>query len=145
MGLTRFGFRGLIFYVTMVVAFYASPYSNLFFLLLAFLTVLGLGGLLATRRNLKGVNAELLELVPAPTGTDVEITARFHASRPGRFQIDAHLCLKGGLRVSGRVDLLDGTAAPVLRGAPLARGCYAVERAFLESSHPFGKKISPVC
>ena len=138
MGLTRFGFRGLIFYVTMVLAFYASPYSNLFFLLLAFLTVLGLGGLLATRGNLRGVSVESLELRPTPTEAEVEVATRLRAHGAARFQIEVHLCLEGDRRVSGRVDVLDGVAALTLKGAPLPRGCHGVERAYLESSHPFG-------
>ena len=36
---TLFGVRAAVFYVVMLAAFYATHYSNLFFLLLAFLTL----------------------------------------------------------------------------------------------------------
>ena len=38
---TALGTKALLFYLLMLSAFVATPYSNLFFLLLTFLTVLG--------------------------------------------------------------------------------------------------------
>ena len=53
--LTRLGWKGLIFYAVIQLAFFASAYSNLFFLLVAFLTLLGLLRVYWTARNLRGV------------------------------------------------------------------------------------------
>ena len=41
---TRFGIKSVVFYLVMLGAFFAAPYSNLFFLLLAFLTLAGAFG-----------------------------------------------------------------------------------------------------
>ena len=63
---TALGWRGAAFYVTLVGAFFAAPYSNLFFLLLSFLTLLSLLNVWWTTRNFKGVTAEVLEIESAP-------------------------------------------------------------------------------
>lgn len=135
---TRFGLHGLGFYLLMVGAFFAAPYSNLFFLLLGFLTLLGSWGVVAAQRNLSGVTALLTELPPAPSGTSVQVPLQLDAPQRVRFQVAAHLQLKGGQSLTGRVESLSGSATLSLQASQLARGCYAVERSLLQSSHPFG-------
>lgn len=135
---TRFGLHGGLFYVALVAAFFGSPYSNLFFLLLGFLTLAGLCGVLAARRNLLGVTAATPELTPAPTGTEVRVSLEVHAPRPARFDVRARISLSGGAELSGRVDCLDERGTLTLQSPPLARGCYTVLHAVLESVHPFG-------
>ena len=39
---TALGVKAFLFYVLLLVAFFAAPYANHFFLLLSFLTILGL-------------------------------------------------------------------------------------------------------
>ena len=95
MRLTRFGSRGLIFYLAMVGAFLAAPYSNLFFLLLAFQTLLWLLSFAWTMRNFRGVTAEILALEPTPAGVGQPLRVRFRAGRGRRFQITALLELEG--------------------------------------------------
>ena len=51
----RLTIHGAVFWTVMCGAFYAAPYSNLFFLLLGFLTLLGLGGVVGARRNMRDV------------------------------------------------------------------------------------------
>lgn len=135
MRLTRFGAQGLAFFLVMVLGFFAAPYSNLFFLLLAFLTSLGLVGVVAARRNLRGITLDLAELPPVAAGLPVEIEA--HLDAPGRFGIEAHVELVGGRRLSGRLAFVEGHARLVLRGDALPRGLHAVTRAYLETRHPF--------
>lgn len=135
---TRFGLHGILFYAALVVAFYAAPYSNLFFLLLGFLTLLALGGAWSARRNLAGVSASLAELEPVPSGSRVRAPLVLRAPGSARFQIAARLELAGGGRLEGRIDVLEGEAKVELRAASLPRGCHAIERALVESSHPFG-------
>lgn len=138
MRFTRFGFFGLVFYALMVGAYFLSPYSNLFFLLLAFLTILGLSGVNGAVRNLRGVRASLVELPPVPALRPIEVPIELRA-RPGtRFQIDAVLELAGGERVEGRADLLEGSARLLLRASGLPRGVHRIERARIASSHPLG-------
>jgi hypothetical protein len=89
--ITWLGFQGGLFYCALVAAFFASPYANLFFLLLGFLTLVGLSGVFAARRNLRGVTAVSPELAPVPTGEVVEATLDARAPRPARFGIRAGL------------------------------------------------------
>ncbi|MEM7307445.1 MAG: DUF58 domain-containing protein [Planctomycetota bacterium] len=138
MRLTRFGFYGFVFYVVMFGAFFASPYSNLFFLLLAFLTLLFGGGTVAAFRNLRGVEASIEELAPVPTDAAEPLVVRVRAPRPARFQLVARLRLGGGHELTGHLDLLDGEGQLGVDVAGLPRGCYSIEAAWLESMHPFG-------
>jgi uncharacterized protein (DUF58 family) len=136
--LTLFGLKGVAFYLAMLVAFFATPYSNLFFLLLGFLTLTGATGILSARRNLRGVTAAFGDLEPVPSDADVRLPVEVHADGRPRFAIEARLELAGGRSLAGRVDVLERSARVVLASAPLPRGCYPVERALLESTHPFG-------
>ncbi len=138
MRLTGFGLKGVVFYATTLVAFYATPYSNLFFLLLGFLTLLGLLGAVAAHRNLRGVSAAFDELAPVPSDASVVLPVELFASGGVRFQVAAHVELEGGRRISGTLDVLEGRGTLALRCPPLPRGCYTVARAIVESSHPFG-------
>ena len=135
---TRFGLQSLVFYLAMLGAFFAAPYSNLFFLLLGFITLLGALGIWATPRNLRHVTAALGPLPTVPSGTGICVPVRLHAPRPTRFQVGVRLRLGGGRELTAEAELLDETATVALRGAPLPRGCYPIERARVESAHPFG-------
>lgn len=138
MRLTRFGLHGLLFHGVMVGAFLASPYSNLFFLLLAFLTLAGLAGALGAWRNLRGVTGELGELPPVAAGTPLHVPLALRADAPARFGVEAVLRLEGGARLAGRVERLEGSATLSLAGEPLPRGCHALREAFASAIHPFG-------
>lgn len=87
MKLTPFGRKALVFYLTMVGAFYAAPYVNLFFLLLAFLTLQWCVGAFAARRNLAGVNVNCEHIEPVPSQTPAAISAQIDAPRGSRFGI----------------------------------------------------------
>ena len=135
---TRFGVQGGVFYLVMVVAFYSAPYSNLFFLLLSFLTLLGLEGLRSAWRNLRDVTAEVGELDPVPTGGSVRLPLELRAPAPVRMQVAAALRLVDGTELRGRVDLLDERAGLNLTGTPRSRGVYPLAGGRIESTHPFG-------
>jgi uncharacterized protein (DUF58 family) len=135
---TRFGLNGVAFTGAMYAAFYGSPYSNLFFLLLGFLTLTMLSGLLAARRNLSGVTAELLPPPPAPSGTPIGVAAHLTAPCRMRFDVRVRLVLASGEEIVGRADCLAGSQTATLLSPSLPRGRHAVRRATLESLHPFG-------
>ena len=135
---TRFGVQAGLFYLVMLAAFFAAPYSNLFFGLLGFLTLAGLSGVLGARRNLADVTARLDALPPVPSGAVQTLRVKATAPRRVRFQLDARLTLEGGAELTGRLDVLDGQAALAVTSPALQRGCYAVTGAWLESSHPLG-------
>ena len=138
MRLTRFGLNGLLFYLLMVWAFFASPYSNLVFLLLGFLTLLGGGGLAAAFLNMRGVEVRVRATGPLPSGTETRIAATVSVRGRTRFQVTAWMELEDGTRIEGRADALEGEATLELQVPALERGCYRFQRAWLESSHPLG-------
>lgn len=120
---TALGVKGILFYLLLVGAFFAAPYANLLFFLIAFLTILGLLGLLWTHLGLRAAKGEVEAIEPAPAGGRAEVRARV-AGGPG---LRVELELEGHGRVAG-----DG-ALP-----PLPRGLYAVRGARLVSTWPFG-------
>ncbi len=135
---TRFGVQSGLFWLLLFGAYFASPYSNLFFLLLAFLTLVLGGGLVAQRANLRDVELVLEELPPVPAGTAVRVPVRLRAKGRARFALEAGFELADGRTLAGRLDLLAGDATLELRADALPRGLHGVEGAFVRSSHPFG-------
>lgn len=138
MRLTGFGLRAGLFYVTMLLAFVATPYSNLFFLLLSFLTLLWLACAWWTPRNLRGVRASLSHVEPiacdgpASFSIDVEGSARRH------MQVAAEIWLESGARAFGQVAVLEGRSTLRVQVPPLARGIHRVRKAYLASGYPLG-------
>ena len=65
---TALGVKALLFYLLMLGAYVATPYSNLFFMLLTFLTVLGALNVVWTLRNASGMRATVEEVEPVPAG-----------------------------------------------------------------------------
>ncbi len=135
---TRFGVQGLVFWLAMVAAFFAAPYSNPFFLLLAFLTLLGAAGLLGAHRNLRGVRGSVELGEPVPAGGGEPLRVALHAPGRARHQLDVCLELEDGGVLAARIDLLRGDEALALDASGLPRGVHAVRRATVESAHPFG-------
>lgn len=139
MRLTSFGAKSVAFYLALVGAFFASPYSNLFFLLLGFLTLVGITGLVWTRSNMRAVDASVLEASPAVAGSAGALTARawIRAGRPA-FQVNVELELDCGDCPSAQVDCLADREDFPLPVPALARGIFAVRSAHVSSTYPFG-------
>ena len=134
---TPLGAKGALFFVCVLLLFFATPYSNLFFLLNAFLGALGGLGLLGAWNNLRRAQAAIVRIEPAPVGGAAHVSLRVSLRRPcfgatllvevrGRL-VEAAQCaaLRDG-------DLVEGT----LRGLP--RGVHAVTGVRIRSRHPFG-------
>jgi len=138
MRFTRFGIHGGLFTSAMFVAFYGSPYSNLFFLLLGFLTLTGVLGVLGARRNLQGVRAHSPAFEPIPSETPVRVELPVTVEARTRFDVRARIKLTGAPELRGRAPVLERRAALALTAPPLPRGRHAVEAAELESAYPFG-------
>ena len=134
---TRFGLKGFLFYLALAGVFFASPYSNLFFLLLSFLTLQGLWCAVWTPENLRGVTGELEPLEPVPAGAPGVLRARLLAPRRARFQVAVELEV-GAARARGQADLLEGEQVVALALPALARGIHALGRARITSVYPFG-------
>ncbi len=134
-----------MFYVALVAAFYASPYANLFFLLLTFLTVVLVANVWWTRSNLRGVEARVASFGLLPADTERAMPVEFTATRP-RFRVSI---LAGLQRRDARCPSLHLLVAVpcvgpgiesrrVARSPRLERGIYTCTGLWLQSSYPFG-------
>ncbi len=135
---TVFGLKGVAFFAVLLGSFFAATYSNLFFLLMAFLTVLGALNLFWTARSLSGVEGEAVDDGPIPSGGGHDLKFRIRAGRRPRPCICAEAKIEGIGRVSGGVDVVRD---PVEVSAPLpelSRGIYRVGPQRLTSTWPFG-------
>ncbi len=134
---TRLGIKGVLFMAALLTVFLATPYSNLFFLLIAFLAVLAVCGPLWCWQNLRGVQVELLTAGTSAAGEPHPVRLRVRARRPR-----LHLVLQ--LRVAGRWRNAAVLARPYGTGeadgevVDLPRGVHAIEGARLVSRYPLG-------
>ncbi len=119
---TALGVKAFLFYVLLVVAFFAAPYANHFFLLLSFLTILGLLNLawgLLNRLRLAGC---VDEIEAGPAGSRL----------PVGYEIGGRaVCLE--LDVDGMRTLRIDSRLPALK-----RGVYRIKAARLVSTWPLG-------
>ena len=90
---TAIGWKGLLFYATLVTSFYAAPYANLFFLLLVFLTGLAILDWIWTARNLSGVDGGLAPPEPTAAGTTPVFRGWIDGGRRRRYALKLHLSL----------------------------------------------------
>lgn len=132
-----------MFATVVLVSYFAAPYSNLFFLLLAFLTSLGLLALVWTRAHLRGVAAEVSAVAPTAAGIGAEVRATLTRARHPLFAV-ATTC--NVVLASGRSRRCVATFHPRARSGDILygrleafdRGVYALERGRLESAWPLG-------
>jgi len=136
--LNAVGWKGLLFLAGLVTAFFAAPYTNLFFLLLVFLVLLGGLDWIWTWRNLAGVDGGFGTPEPVPSGVEVRLSGWIDPGPRSRFAVDLSLEVAG----VGRVDLPCSLATArtevggVLEALP--RGIYAIPAAELTSTWPLG-------
>ncbi len=136
---TELGLKGVLLLCALDVAFLATSYSNLFFLLLLFCGALGSLGLFWTVRNVRGVHVELVDVPAAAAGEPRQVRISVHAA-PGQPAYDlavkvtvADTCTE----VLHLPVLRDGSVSPATL-APLPRGLHAVQRLQIVSRFPFG-------
>jgi len=134
---TSLGVKAALFYILLVAAFFAAPYANLFFLLLVFLTVLGLADALAARSNLAGAHGRVEEAAMMPAGAGGTIAAVVCAGRH-RWSVGAELELEGAGTVHASVGEAEGEARIPVAVPPLRRGVYRVNAARIVSIWPLG-------
>jgi uncharacterized protein (DUF58 family) len=135
---TPLGVKAALFYLLLVASFFAAPYANLYFLLLAFLALLGAADLLAARRNLAGASARLDEARPAPAGTGGTLVAWIEAGRSPRWALGVEVELEGAPPARAALATAAGTARLAVPLPPLPRGVYRVRAARLCSTWPLG-------
>lgn len=136
---TALGAKGALFFGTVLMLFLATPYSNLFFLLTAFLLVLGAMGVLGAWNNVRGLECEVLQLAMAPAGSHHELVVRLSApSARQRFGVAVDLEIDGRRQPAARAAIAraGGRFAGRLEG--MARGLHRVDAICISSRHPFG-------
>jgi uncharacterized protein (DUF58 family) len=134
---TELGLKGMALLALLEVAFLATAYSNLFFLLLVFCGVLGAFGLVAGIANARGVGIGAL-VIPfgpafAPRSVRVELKSR-------RQRFDLQLLLDDG---DGHIELplvarITGSGVHDLEMPPLPRGLRRVRAVRVATRFPFG-------
>lgn len=134
---TELGWKGLLLLASLEVAFLATAYSNLFFLLIAFCCVLGGLGAIWAWANLRPVQLLRLELAAAPAGQRRPVQVTLAAARHARH--DIAVLLRAGRQ---RLELAHGPrvlGSQLLAGelAPRARGIEQLP-VLLRSTFPFG-------
>jgi len=136
--LTRFGLQAALLYAGLLFAFLAAPYSNLFFLLLSFLTLLGLAGAVWTLRNLRGVALELSAPEPVPAGASPRLRGTLESGDRSSMQLAVEVELADGARADALVSCVRGAVDVVLQLPALSRGIHQLHRARVSSSYPLG-------
>ena len=135
---TELGCKGLLLLGALELAFLATAYSNLFFLLIVFSCVLGGLGAVWGVRELRGVRVEIAEPPPGPAGHPRPLRLELHA--PGRRPIDVAVELRLGKRTCevAHVDLFDGRATVQGTLPELPRGIAVTAAVHVVTRQPFG-------
>src|SRR5688572_23358647 len=84
---TALGWKALAFFALLSIAYFAAPYQNLFFLLLAFMGSLGGLNALWTWRNVAGVSAEFAPVDAVAAGTPAGFSVTIDAGRRRRLDL----------------------------------------------------------
>lgn len=141
---TSFGLKAIAFYVAVVGAYFASPYVNLFFLLLAFLTIQWGLALAWSWRSTRGVEVRIEELPVIAAGESARVHCKATPRAGRRFAVEVELVLERASDAR-RARILRGGAALVadpcdlfVEIPPLTRGVHEVANAFVTSVYPFG-------
>ncbi|MFT4515632.1 MAG: hypothetical protein ACI89X_001074 [Planctomycetota bacterium] len=132
------GSKGFLLFAALELAFLATNYSNLFFLLLAFSAVLGVLGAWWSWRNLRDLQVESLGLATAASGSQRATHVHLAANRRPRFDLLVELDLEGGYCEVGYAPYLVKAQSidDAVAGQP--RGVRCITHARVTSSFPFG-------
>jgi uncharacterized protein (DUF58 family) len=134
---TALGWKAIAFVAALVAAFYAAPYQNLYFMLLAFVVALGLMNLAWTLRNSAGVHGEILPIDAFPAGASSPLRVGVDSGSRHGIGLTAVLDLGPHGRAQADFDAA-GRATVLGEIAPRQRGVYAVRGAWVESTYPLG-------
>jgi uncharacterized protein (DUF58 family) len=132
------GGKGLLLFCALELAFLATNYSNLFFLLLAFSAVLGVLGAAWSWTNLKDVAVDAVRVTPAAAGSERRVHVCLRARRRLRFDVAVVLPLRAGRAEVAHAHALRGAAAVEGDLAAQPRGVERLEHLLLQSRFPFG-------
>jgi len=135
---TELGSKGMLLVTALELAFLATAYSNLFFLLIAFSCVLGVLGLWWSVRNVAGLELARCEAPIAAAGCPRLVTLALAAPRQTRFDLAFTVEVAGARLPLLHLPVLNGprTASGSLPALP--RGIHANTRVLVRSRFPFG-------
>lgn len=134
---TELGLKGVLLLAALELAFLATSYSNLFFLLIVFCCVLGGLGLLTAIANLRAVHVTAVDVPPgaaeAPRALRVDVAAR-------RLAFDLALSLDDGERCLPLpvIPAAQGRRSLVSELPPLPRGVRRLRFLRIATRFPFG-------
>jgi uncharacterized protein (DUF58 family) len=133
---TGTGVKGLFLLTLLGLAFFATDYSNLFFLVIVFSIVLGAVGTWLAVRNLRDVTLTTLELPLAAASATRPVRVRLQAERA--FDVAVEAKIDGRWRRLAHVPLVHGDREHVdeLPGQP--RGVRELDAIRITSRFPFG-------
>ena len=135
---TTLGVKGLLLFAALELAFLATDYSNLFFLLLAFSAVLGLFGAWWSWRNLSRLVVKAVHVEVGPADASQAVEVKLAASTSPSFEVAVLFDLDG--------DRLEAAHAPMARGVVTISGAFPARprgvacgaAVLLRSRYPFG-------
>gem|GEM_PF-1470704 len=135
---TVLGWKSLLFIGVITFVYFAAPYSNLYYLLLAFACVLGVTNTLSTVRNVSGVRGHVDSIAPVAAGAPLRVIADLDARARTRFGLKVVLAVNGGRSETvARAALTEGGKLEGLH-PPLKRGVHSIRSARVESIWPLG-------
>ncbi len=134
---TELGWKGLALFAALEVAFFATSYSNLFFLVIVFSCVLGALGLTGGVRTLRQLEVQLGVLPLAPAGAERRVPVRLGARRRV-FDLEVALDLGERCVVLGHAPMLHGEQLMHGELPAMPRGVVAVHGVFVTTTFPFG-------
>lgn len=135
---TVFGAKAIVFYIVVLTAYFASPYTNLFFLLISFLSVLFTLNFVWTERNVRDLRGPAVELPVIPAQSQRELEVTVDVARHAAVQVSVELCLGRKRHVIGTAPLVEGPTKIRCRLPELGRGIHEVTALRLTSSYPLG-------
>jgi uncharacterized protein (DUF58 family) len=136
---TELGWKALLLLVALEIAFLASSYNNLFFLLIVFCCALGALGVLWSLGNLRGLAVHHLE-VPAAAADDTR-TLVVELQATGRTVLGLELALlvdDDEVVNIGQLPAVTGSASHVVALTPRRRSLAKVSAVIATSRLPFG-------
>ncbi|MCA8964003.1 MAG: DUF58 domain-containing protein, partial [Planctomycetes bacterium] len=134
---TELGWKGLLLFAALEVAFYATSYSNLFFLVIVFSCVLGALGLTGGVRTLRQLRVTLGAVPLAAAGAARRVPVRLAASRR-LFDLEVALELDDRCVELGYVPMLRGEQVFDGELPAMPRGVVAVRGLVVTTTFPFG-------
>lgn len=138
------GTKGLLLFCAMELAFLATNYSNLFFMVLAFSAVLGVLGVLWAIRNVRGLRIEDITLGMAAADTSRVIQVQVDGGRRVRFDLTLEAPMHGGLQPIGYAPLVRGQTMVRDAMPSQPRSLQQLEHVHIRSRFPFGFFIARV-